>query len=407
VIWWTIAQSKKANEAWSGAARALQLAFDPGSMMQSRTLLGKLGGNRVRVDTVRHGSKNSVTYTRYRISYPRPLRLGLRIEQEGLLGGIKKAFGSQDILTGDTAFDQVALVKGHDGQAIRGFLTPARRSRIREALFAFRKLEIGDEDLGWECQGVIRSQSRLEETVRSLCRLACALWEESAETLVPGAMEAASLPATVASAPHWSSKPPALPGSAARTPRTPAVPQAWVPVAVPQAAAPTSVGPVAAWSMVAPRQPAGPPPIAAVGSAARSPEPGLPEPAAAAAPALAKEVVCAELFREGINSSEVERIFVENHAGKRVTWQGRVRDCHFTSFDFVFGGQPCTKLTLELVTLGGGSFGGRTVGAVAQLPPEARETLGAKIGTEVTVSGELLKIDRLLRLIYLKDAMVV
>ena len=115
-----IAHNKKTNLAWSDAARTLGLSYRPGGFMQSRRIDGQLNGLRVVVDTfTRSSGKHSTSYTRYRISFPRSLGLGLQLKREGVLSTVTKIFGAQDLQVGDASFDNAMLVKGHDARAVR------------------------------------------------------------------------------------------------------------------------------------------------------------------------------------------------------------------------------------------------------------------------------------------------
>ena len=177
-----ISQSKRSAEAWSGTAQTLGLSFDSGGTFRKRIISGKYRDNHVIIDTFsRSSGKSSTTYTRYRIRYPRPLGLGLRLTREGFFTGVSKAFGAQDIQLGDAVFDQAVLIKGNDPQAVARFLTLARRSRIHRALLSFSRLKISDDEIYWEHTGVCRDQARLSDNIRRLSLLAWFLCGERTE----------------------------------------------------------------------------------------------------------------------------------------------------------------------------------------------------------------------------------
>lgn len=441
-----ITQSQKAGEAWSATARTLGMEYSGGGMFQKRSLSGVLHGNHAFVDTFTRGSgKSSTTYTRYRIHYPHPLGLGLKITQEGFFTGVSKALGAQDIQIGDAGFDQAALIKGNDPKAVTEFLTLARRSRIHRALNSFSRLRIEDEQIYWEHRGVQRSQAKLSESLRKLSLLAwflCGDREEdqplqlAAQARQAGRLDEAikavrQVPAVHGVPPieakvmeaqilhlgnrheeatnvlaeagehapddeevkEWTAlqqnppKPPPLPG-----PEPPAAPAA--PQPLPD---PTPQSPEPARQIPEPLPPATEP----------TPQAEAPEEPPVVDSGLSAEETCSDLFKAGASSADIERTFASTYLGQRVTWQGTLKSCQSTSFDFVFGNQPCTKTTLDLLEVEGGSFGRKSVQAIVQLPPEAKDTLEGKTGEKISFSGELLKVDGLMRNVFVRNATLV
>lgn len=430
-----ITQSQKAGEAWSATAQTLGMDYNGGGMFQKRSLSGVLHGNHAFVDTFTRGSgKSSTTYTRYRIHYPRPLGLGLQITQEGFFTGVSKALGAQDIQVGDAMFDQAALIKGNDPKAVTDFLTQARRSRIHRALNSFSRLKIKDDEIYWEHRGVQRSQAKLSEVIRRLSLLAWFLCgdrkedqalERAAQARQEGRLDEALEAAREVPAVHG------MPPIEARVMEAQMLhlgnrqEEASSVLAEISEQAPDDEE-VREWTVLQqnPPQPPplpdaeppkpfaapepSPPPAPGVTETPEAPEPPAQPDAAEDPPAVCSgpsaEETCRDLFKEGTSSADIERTFASTYVGQRVTWQGILRSCQSTSFDFVFGNQACTKATLELLELDGGSFGRKMVQAIIQLPPEAKDALQGRTGENLVFSGELLKVDGLMRNVFVKDA---
>ena len=407
------AHSKKVGETWSAVARDLHLLYDPGGAFRGRSLSGRHRENDILVDTfTRSSGKSSTTYTRYRVRYPRPLGLGLKLAREGFFSGVSKVFGAQDIQIGDATFDQGVMVKGDDPARVVRFLTLARRARIQRALMSFSGLKIGDEEIYWERTGVESSAARLADTVRRLSVLAWFLCgdrgedrslERAAQARLEGRLDEAI--AAARQVPAVESVPPIeahmmeahmlhlgnrseeagrLLDQAAREAPDDAEIQAWTRL---REAAPPPLPDV--------------PAPEADGASAQVATPPAPGPDAAAGPSI--ETFCGAVFKPGGTSADVDATFASTFAGRRVRWSGILRTYQSTSFDFVFGNQPCTKATLELHQLEGGLVSGKQVQAIVQFPPEAKDALQDRAGAEIAFTGELLKVDGLMRNIYLRD----
>lgn len=139
-------QSKKAEEAWSTAARELGLQYTRAKKKdKKRELSGNYRGFRVRANTFVESNGNSQsTYTRYTATYP-DLGLGLELKHQHFFGNLtRKLTGGKDYQTGDEHFDDAVIVKADSAEAARAFLTPARRRAIRFLLTSKRRATISD-----------------------------------------------------------------------------------------------------------------------------------------------------------------------------------------------------------------------------------------------------------------------
>lgn len=77
-----------------------------------------------------HGGR---TYTRMTASYGNPEGFGFTLYRRGLLSGLGKLLGMQDIEIGDPEFDRDFIIKGDDATKIRALLA---HSRIRPLIQA-------------------------------------------------------------------------------------------------------------------------------------------------------------------------------------------------------------------------------------------------------------------------------
>ena len=178
-------QSKKTNEAWAAVARQLQLVFQPGQIFSRPRISGIHKGCAVLVTTFSKGSgKNQTTYTRFRVSYPHSLDLGLRLTKQGMLSGIGKFFGTQDIEVGDEGFDDAIVVKGRDPERVKEFLTLSRRMRAARFLTTYQGSSIDDLNVEWERRHVERDTDKIVRMIERMASLANHMTDDRAEDKV-------------------------------------------------------------------------------------------------------------------------------------------------------------------------------------------------------------------------------
>jgi hypothetical protein len=411
-----VAQSAKVGEVWGEVGQRLGLVYDRGSTFKGRSLSGRLRENEVLVDTfTRSSGKSSTTFTRYRIRYPRPLGLGLKLSREGFFSGVSKAFGAQDIQVGDATFDQGVMVKGDNPAEVVRFLTLARRARIHRALMSFSGLKISDHEIYFERTGMESSATRLTDTLQRLSLLAWFLCgdrtedkplEEAAQARLEGRLDEAieavrKVPAVDKVMPVEARLMEAhmlhLGGRKEEAGR--------ILDEVAQVAPDDEE--VKAWTE---RRDARPPPLPpqAEEEPEETPSAMKGESSAETPPedTLSVETVCSDVFKTGATSADADATFTDTYAGRRVTWSGVLRSYQSSSFDFVFGDKPCTKATLDIHELTGDMLGAKKVRAIVQLPPEAKEVLQNRAGKTVTFSGELLKVDGLMKNLFLRDGVL-
>lgn len=354
VIGFSINHSKQVNSAWSQAARSLRLLHDPGGFLAGHRITGTIDGHRVMVDTHTRGSgKSSRTYTRYRVSYPRSLELGMNLSKQGFFSGIAKALGAQDIRVGDPGFDALVVVKGANSAEVLRFLTPNRRSRIRDAMARFEELEIDDFGIQTESAGRESHAHVLIRRVRHLVELAQSLMDEN----VPAAT---ALPKTP--------KPAFIPKARAAT--------APMPAPLPE----SKTGPT-------PMVPPEPEPTPSYETCSGHEPPSL----------LCGTVVGQALFGGKLGTSEIERTFAAEYANRMIMGEGILRHWSPSRFDFVFGSGNFIKATVDMPLGETATYGRRGFQMVLKLPIDSPSP---QIGTTCTYQGRLVKAEGLMRQLY-------
>ena len=118
--------------------------------------------------------KSSVTYTRIRAPYIPKEHFQFHIYRKGLFTGIAKAFGAQDIATGDDVFDGEYVVKSDDDWQVRRLLDDEslRAALLTQKAFSLHnkpqgflapvKLPAGAEQMEFQIANTIRDAARLK-----------------------------------------------------------------------------------------------------------------------------------------------------------------------------------------------------------------------------------------------------
>lgn len=178
-----------------------------------------------------------------------------------------------------------------------------------------------------------------------------------------------------------------------------------VPEPPPPPSAPPAPSPVTA-SVPEPVEPVNPPePVAA------TPVPSEPEPV----PQPSKQPddlrldvasVCDELFNSQMMSYATNRLFGEQYKDATVRWRGTARRASTYSYDFEFGDGGGTKAELDVYEVKQ-QYGSRTVKAFVQLPVEAAEVIGARLGEDIEFEGRLMACEGSARRLYVAEARMV
>lgn len=369
--------------AWESAAETLGMQVEPGALLRPMRMSGVVDGFTAQVWEHRQSSGNSsAVYTRYRVGYP-SLRLGLRLARESGYTRLVRIFGAQDLEIGDEGFDAAFEIKTTDPAAVSTFLTAGRREALLRLLASHPDVVISDDEISLQRSGVERDANVLISTVRRLAAAASTLTDDRLADRIRRKIAqrvagdlAASVPPTRIH-PHPDDVNEAmlavegLYGSGRR-----------------EEAAEVA-------EALSRRLPADPD---VSGLKAQSAPPAAQEPRAAATDTDPVAVAKA-LFGESRLSFETTRLFEERFAGTPIDWTGTVRRWTTVDSDRDFDGAAITKAVVQVATIANDLYGQTEVDAVVAFPTKVR--LGE--GAEVRFRGRLVKVDGLIRNIFVAD----
>lgn len=438
IVYATSLRNRNMNESWKAAAAQLSLAFTPGGFSSRRNIMGDIRGNMVLVETYSEGSgKTSTRYTRYTVTYPTSLNVGLQLTRQGFMSQVAGWFGSQDIEIGSAGFDDDVVVKGSDPRVVIEFMTPARRLRAHRLMQTFDRCEISDNAVTISYRGAETSAEKIVSTVGRVLAVA----EEFSGTSdrnhhLDRAMEAqragnldealelvreVESPDEAAAADvrmlegnilytHGRFDDAAVAFERARD----AVPDdeeagAWAERAASRGHATPTVPMVEPDAPTLPDDEPDAPTVPAVESAAPTVPAVEPDasPSSHSASDTALETVCETLFGTDRMSHEIKQIFEDRFDGKPIRWQGKLDRVSTYAFDGLFGFDPGTKAVFEVYEAEESPYGGRTVQAVVQFPADAIDVLRPRTGEQMTFEGTLLSCDAFMRNLFVANARVV
>ena len=388
------------NAAWQSAASHRRLLFKPAELFSGPEIAGTLDGCQVRVDTGTRGGDSSKKYTRFRVEYPEPLGLGLKLTEQGVMSGVRRLLGAQDIEVGDSHFDQTVVVKGQGADQVIQFLSETRRHMVLAFFIEFPGARIGDTEVTWETDGVVEVTSGILNPIERMVELArcfgdnTSLIEEPAERELDDHRHE-----IVLEEPH---EPPAPPPLEISPQKGSELPDIGTLVAPPEHAYEAEAESIAETVSDAHDVPT-PPPV----SAADTPlvAQSRPDHGPTTADHLSAQSVAEALFGGSIMSYQVKEMFAERFRGQRVQWSGILTSVASYPFDRIFGRTPGTKATIT-VHEPAGRAGRLSVKAVVQLPNEALGDLRSKTGKPVAFEGELLDCDGFMSSIFVGNGRV-
>lgn len=126
--------NRKVRQGWTEAARRLGGTYDPkvGPWYRRTSHLNAVvDGQSILIDhyTV-HTGQTTITYTRCAAPVDFAGDLELKIYEKGFFSKLGEGLGTQDVKTGDVAFDDAFMVKANDEARARAWLTPDVRAAI-------------------------------------------------------------------------------------------------------------------------------------------------------------------------------------------------------------------------------------------------------------------------------------
>jgi len=186
-IQWFFAPPKRERrrKVWTGYARSLGLANDPGGFGRGPRVTGSVDGFPIRLEPIWRGTGRARRrYTRLTVFGRGKIPPDLSLHAEGFVSSALRAVGRGDVETGDAAFDATTRVLGDRAAALAALDADTRR-RVR--LSVMRGVRLDDSNLIWEGPGIVSNAARLEDTTRDLVALASGLSLEG--TTVPARLE--------------------------------------------------------------------------------------------------------------------------------------------------------------------------------------------------------------------------
>lgn len=185
--------SKK--EMWRLLSEQVHGKFVEGGAFKGEKVLVEHGEWTLTLDTYAVSTgKVTMVFTRMRAPYVNPSAFRFTVYRKGVMSGIGKFFGMQDVEVGDQSFDEEFIVKSSDESRVRQLLSNAK---IRELLAKQKDVQFSvKDDEGWfgtkfpdgvdelhfSVIGIVKDVDRLKllfelfsETLDELCRMGAAV----------------------------------------------------------------------------------------------------------------------------------------------------------------------------------------------------------------------------------------
>ncbi len=154
---------------WTAVANQLGLDISIPGRFSRPTITGTLNGLPVRIDTyVTRSGNNSTTHTRYQVRYPSP-GFSFELKREGGLSSfIGKFLGIKDTQVGDPLFDGAFKVKTSNQQRLAAFLTPSVRSGLYRLMASYPNAVITEDHIGMTRAKFESDFNRLSSSIQRL-----------------------------------------------------------------------------------------------------------------------------------------------------------------------------------------------------------------------------------------------
>jgi len=415
VIYGNIVSTKNTSMAWRAAANHTGTHFYPAtSKFSIGSIKGEVDGCHVIVDIYTSGSGNSKnTFTRYRISYPKSLHLGLRISKQHFYHGmgVSKFFGVQDIEVGDETFDNDVVIKGNNPQKVSEFLNPFRRKLIIKMINLYPKIIIEDKQIIFSDLGIEKNSQLIAMRINHFLDLAKSFKIQKKShskqaTEIVGVDEnleklkvSKHVKEQTKSEPDqedkivFSDHQKEILTEFSASPSEQVTPEpTLIPAELPPQSKPEPVADIIEQDAV--------PETEELAAAAEVIEEVLPEKISTSA---CVTEVCSELFNNNVSSFDAAKLFDDQFKGQEVEWEGTLKSAQKYWSDLIFKGDAGTKATCEIYEYESGYSTKYKVQAVIQLSESVLTELSTKTGQKIKFSGKLIKADGLMRNLYVAD----
>ena len=380
---------KRISAIWEATARDLGLDFEHPRLGMPR-MFGHIRTLGVKVDVFRQRSgKNSQTFTRYRARFPSP-GFDFRLSRQTGLSRISKLFGAQDVTLGEPGFDQTFIVKTGDESRLRAWLSPHRRGVLVRIASSYPGVTVDDGELRYQKPGLETSREVLVSTVRRLVDAADSLskMRGSDRTADLTSARARGQLAEVAARLR-----------AAKEKRETTLDEAIVEVDTLATAGRRDEARerLRMLERELPRDPE------VLGWKRRL------EAAPATDGALPRDGPEAEELAEGLFagsalSFESKQVFDERYRGSTVRWTGSMKSMSTIRARSDLGPEGATRLVVTIAAIEHDLYGNTEIDAVLALPAGSAGHLSR--GDKVSFSGTLLRVDPMVRNVFVGDAVL-
>ncbi len=413
-----IASAKKTSETWRTAARRLKLRHYPGNMLNPGVITGTFHTHQVKISTFNRSSgQNSTRYTKFRITYGKPINFKFKLSKQNLLHNFGKIFGMEDIQIGDDSFDDRVLVQGADHLSIVRFLTAPRRNLIKSAMHSLTDLKITNRYIEANIRGTLdnsiiiightervadladilsrkrkkrhpikqakraRSRGDINKAVKILKEAKLEEQEDKLEAMeLQGEMlyiadkkkEAAETFKQLAKE---------MPGDKHA--------EEWQLVASGAVKQATQAQRIDNKSAKEPNV-----------ETSKKSKATIKTPAASNT--LTAEDICNKIFNSGLSTFDATKVFEEQYNNSAITWEATLISAFEFSFDFVFKNSSGVKATFELMELKS-EYTTAKIKAIVHFPKDQLENLKKLKESKVSFSGKLINIDALMKNIFITD----
>ena len=137
-------QSKK--EVFMQVASMIEGEFVKGSLFKGHKVISSYNNWDIVLDTYTQSTGNTSTkYTRMRATFLNTSDFKFRLYNNAILSEIGKMLGLQDVIIGDTLFDQKYILKGNDEQKLIEIFS---NSKVKELMYEIDRLylQVKDKD---------------------------------------------------------------------------------------------------------------------------------------------------------------------------------------------------------------------------------------------------------------------
>lgn len=384
------AHRRTVEAAWGRAAQTLGLDMHPGGVFGRPSIQGRIGNIAVTVRTVNRGKNN--VYTTYSVQYPARTR-PFRLSREHAFSGFAKMFGAQDVEIGDNRFDASFMVKAQDPGSLATYLTPSRRTELLSYAASNRSMVATESTVEAGYRGSDNRTDRIISRVRRIVSVAehladddtiHAREDEALELRRGGELRRGvrELRTAVRERPDdYGIRIADIEGRVTTDDVDDAADEAER-LAVDLADDDELHG----WRRE-------------IEAVRRQPEP----PRAVTGGDLPADEVIQDLFGTTKLSFETAERFRLNYKDREVDWQGTVRSVRDYSSDHDFGSEPGVKAVVTVAEVAHDLYGNATIDAVIQFPTRTR----LRKGDVITFTGRLVKIDPLMRNLYIATATLI